>query len=238
MLDVHPPHSPAHTWKDFFTHIATIVVGLLIAVGLEQTVESIHHHREAEQLREDLHSESQQILADSRRTDVFLMYEVRWLDERIRQVQDAVYGHSTLAAARPNEQPYYASPDIPIWRSAKSSGVTPLLSKGEVNAFAEIEYVQTRVNTLDYAFRISQTNSNSFTRRFPSLPGGQPDFSKASPEDMRTYLSLLTDEAEASTNYIGWVRILKGAETGVIAGQTNLEDIYNSERTAHAGGPE
>ncbi len=34
MLDVHPPHAPTHTWKDFFIHIATIVIGLIIAVGL------------------------------------------------------------------------------------------------------------------------------------------------------------------------------------------------------------
>ena len=43
MLDVHPPHSPTHTWKDFFIHLATIVIGLLIAVGLEQAVEYLHH---------------------------------------------------------------------------------------------------------------------------------------------------------------------------------------------------
>jgi len=24
MLDVHPPHEAAHSWKDFFIHIATI----------------------------------------------------------------------------------------------------------------------------------------------------------------------------------------------------------------------
>jgi len=39
MLDVHPPHEAIHTWKGFFIHIATIVIGLLIAIGLEQTVE-------------------------------------------------------------------------------------------------------------------------------------------------------------------------------------------------------
>ena len=38
MLDVHAPHETVHSWKDFFIHIATIVIGLLIAVGLEQTV--------------------------------------------------------------------------------------------------------------------------------------------------------------------------------------------------------
>jgi hypothetical protein len=40
MLDVHPPHQAIHGWRDFFIHIATIVVGLLIAVALEQTVEA------------------------------------------------------------------------------------------------------------------------------------------------------------------------------------------------------
>jgi hypothetical protein len=33
MLDVHPPHEAAHTWKDFFIHVGTICVGLLIAIG-------------------------------------------------------------------------------------------------------------------------------------------------------------------------------------------------------------
>jgi hypothetical protein len=32
MLDIHPPHEAAHSWRDFFIHIATICVGLLIAI--------------------------------------------------------------------------------------------------------------------------------------------------------------------------------------------------------------
>jgi hypothetical protein len=54
MLDVHPPHASAHTWKDFFIHIATIVIGLLIAVGLEQTVEYLHHRSEVRETRKAL----------------------------------------------------------------------------------------------------------------------------------------------------------------------------------------
>ena len=50
MLDVHMPHA-THTWKDFFVHIATITVGLIIAVGLEQTVGAIHHLHRAHELR-------------------------------------------------------------------------------------------------------------------------------------------------------------------------------------------
>ncbi len=57
MLDVHPPHEAAHTWKDFFIHIATIVVGLLIAIGLEQTVEMFHHRHQLHQLEQSLDQE-------------------------------------------------------------------------------------------------------------------------------------------------------------------------------------
>jgi len=57
MLDVHPPHNPTHTWRDFFIHIATIVIGLLIAVGLEQTVEAIHHRHQVAETREALRKE-------------------------------------------------------------------------------------------------------------------------------------------------------------------------------------
>ena len=57
MLDVHPPEHAVHTWRDFVIHIATIVVGLLIAVGLEQTVESLHHRQQVRELREALTQE-------------------------------------------------------------------------------------------------------------------------------------------------------------------------------------
>jgi len=57
MLDVHARHETVHTWKDFFIHIATIVIGLLIAVGLEQTVEYFHHRHQVAEMRKALEVE-------------------------------------------------------------------------------------------------------------------------------------------------------------------------------------
>src|ERR1035441_4939530 len=57
MLDFHPPHEALHTWKGFFIHIATIVIGLCIAVGLEQTVEFFHHRHQVAETREALRVE-------------------------------------------------------------------------------------------------------------------------------------------------------------------------------------
>src|ERR1700689_779552 len=60
MLDVHAPHEPISTWKGFLLHIATIVIGLLIAVGLEQTVEYFHHRHEIREAREALAAEHEE----------------------------------------------------------------------------------------------------------------------------------------------------------------------------------
>lgn len=57
MLDVHAPHEPINSWKGFVLHIATIVIGLLIAVGLEQTVEYFHHRHEVREARDALAAE-------------------------------------------------------------------------------------------------------------------------------------------------------------------------------------
>src|SRR6202034_2622615 len=82
MLDVHAPHEALHTWKGFFIHIATIVVGLFIAVALEQLVEAINRHHELAALREDLHQESRQILADANKSEASHLSEIRWLTTR------------------------------------------------------------------------------------------------------------------------------------------------------------
>jgi len=84
MLDVHPPHHPTHSWKDFFVHIATICVGLLIAIGLEQAVEHLHRAREAHELRESLARETDKIIRDSKQADASLKIALDWETAALR----------------------------------------------------------------------------------------------------------------------------------------------------------
>jgi len=60
MLDGHAPHQTVHTWKDFLIHIAAITIGLLMALGLESTVEWLHHRHDAQQALELLQQELDQ----------------------------------------------------------------------------------------------------------------------------------------------------------------------------------
>lgn len=56
-MEVHAPHEPIHTWRDFFVHIATITIGLLIAIALEQSVEWFHHRHVVHVARENIRHE-------------------------------------------------------------------------------------------------------------------------------------------------------------------------------------
>ena len=57
MLDVHAPHESVHGWRDFFVHLATITIGLLIALGLEGCVEWMHHRNLVKEVEVSLHDE-------------------------------------------------------------------------------------------------------------------------------------------------------------------------------------
>jgi hypothetical protein len=57
VLEVHPPNEPVHGWRDFFIHLATITIGLLIALSLEGCVEFWHHRSLVHEAEESLQAE-------------------------------------------------------------------------------------------------------------------------------------------------------------------------------------
>jgi hypothetical protein len=139
MLDVHPPHYPTHTWKDFFIHIATIVVGLLIAIGLEQIVEHIHQHYELRELRESLDRE-----LEANRRDI--QQDVRdWRWEMAELQNDLMVLHfirqhpGVAQADLPGDLLFLPSPKLieaGVWDSAQQKGILTLMPVEETNRHA------------------------------------------------------------------------------------------------------
>jgi hypothetical protein len=143
MLDVHPPHHSANTWRDFFIHITTIVVGLLIAIGLEQSVEDLHHAHQRRELLLSLQRDTQLCAQDSaawaRREDV----ELHWLQVRSSQVIDAL---STGHALGPSPSGKFAEeaaeyPSAPQWEAGKASGLLQVLSPEDTEAYSEVSFM-------------------------------------------------------------------------------------------------
>jgi hypothetical protein len=55
-MDIHKPKA-AHSWREFLIEIGTIICGIVIALGLEQGVESAHWSERVHEARESIHDE-------------------------------------------------------------------------------------------------------------------------------------------------------------------------------------
>ncbi len=155
MLDVHPPHQPAHTWKHFFIHIATIVIGLLIAVGLEQTVELIHHHEQARQLGESLDQEIEKNLAILE-SDSAVMDRICQVEEQNKAaLEAALASHGTVPFHYIDfdPTPTWLAPTNAVWATARDNGTLSLLPPARASYLSRIDFSNT--TTIEVSHQVS-----------------------------------------------------------------------------------
>ena len=142
MLDVHPPHNPTHTWRDFFIHIATIVIGLLIAIGLEQTVEAIHHHHQRQELIADFRGECGRNIQLADRNFAGIKSERAWaqiwLDTLRKSSLDPGVATVVLPARHPANQ--YEGVSRSVWAIAKSNGTAALLPETTAEMYERVDH--------------------------------------------------------------------------------------------------
>src|ERR1700749_4926766 len=96
MIDIHPPHHAATTRRDFFIHLTTVVLGILIAIGLEQTVEYFHRRHQLHELREGAPADARLYLHDVDQNRAANTRQIEDLTTRIEQVQAALSQHHPL----------------------------------------------------------------------------------------------------------------------------------------------
>jgi len=155
MLDVHPPHEATHTWKDFFIHIATIVIGLLIAVGLEQIVEYIHHRHQAERLEQTLVEETNRNIRIVQ-TDLAVTEQVIATEQRNKTALErtlATHGKEPFAYELFDPAPGWSPPTNAVYAAARDNGTLSLLPESTASYLARLEFsASTTVETAHQVF--------------------------------------------------------------------------------------
>ena len=136
MLDVHPPHNPTHSWRDFFIHIATIVVGLIIAVGLEQIVERVHQRYELRETREALarELESNRVHLASNQHEWLLT--TAGLKNNLLVLEYIRQHPGTPETSLPGDLNWDQAPfayDHAVWDAAEKNGITRQMPITEAN---------------------------------------------------------------------------------------------------------
>lgn len=147
MLDVHAPEHRISEKRDFFVHLFTITCGLLIALGLENAAEALHHHhqrKEAEaQIREEIHL-NLKVLQDEKR---------RVARESKDMVAVLNYVEARLAAQTPDASALELRlEETPLkdaaWRTASTTGVAQYMSFDTTQNFSECYKEQALVEAM------------------------------------------------------------------------------------------
>jgi hypothetical protein len=142
MLEAHAPHGDIQTWKGFLVHIGAIVIGLLIAVGLEQSVEFLHHRHQRlqleEQMRAVLEDDTQRAIPDDLR-------QLTALHGYLVDLQTAVVAraHGQSLPAVPDPKAERAGilirfPSLAPYEPAKENGTIALLSSERIRLYNRI----------------------------------------------------------------------------------------------------
>jgi hypothetical protein len=155
-VHVHLP-KPLHGWREFAGEVGIIVVGVLIALGAQQVVESVHDRHVAEQARENVRAEAAMDAS-------FIQSRLAaqgCVERRLRELSD-ILGKAGEGDLHP--QPTWISlpPTIPFftgrWQAATASGRNSLFSPEEQEQFGQLYQIFERYN--DYQPREQQVWAN------------------------------------------------------------------------------
>jgi hypothetical protein len=237
MIDVHAPHKSDHTWTDFVIHIATITVGLFIAIGLEQTVEYFHHLHQRHQLEENLRDE----LRTNLRRDAGNFRVFAGIRAYTVELKSAVTARRTRASSPPKppaandprRHQIPTAPSIAIWDAAKLDATITLLPSREIGLFNAVVLQHGLVfNTID-DFQHAAFALESFEERFVDSPGAfdmgypapPPNLDTMSPADLIQYETLLATYIKAIDRANARVHFFDRVTRAILDGAIDREDL-------------
>lgn len=135
-MEIHKP-KPAHSWREFAVELGTIVLGILIALGLEQVAERFKEQRVAHEAREAVRLEAEKSLGLVK----LRQSNADCLSRRFGEI-DTILNKAQLHRAferprwigRPRLMPLPES----SWNAASQAGRVALFSPEEQASYAEI----------------------------------------------------------------------------------------------------
>lgn len=195
MLDVHAPHKTDHTWTDFFVHLGIVILGILIAIGLEQTVELLHRSHQRHQLQADLHAEAENNRAIIAR-DLRLQDLEPWFEQAISTVDSATPQQGRIRITLPfapcipgsvgTSTERYFAPSEAVWTTAKESSLVGLLPVEQARMYAR----------LSHNYDLLAVSREDFYNNCSAIGSMQHRFAKRSPDASTAIWTLTPEQAD------------------------------------------
>jgi len=205
-MDIHAPHQPVHTWRDFFTHIAIITIGLFLALMLEAGVDWLHHRHLVHQARENIRRELEDNHNAAQKDLVQLTKNIQLQKDNIAAIHGLMINGGKFRGSVTNSFSF-DSPETSAWRTARDSGALSYMPYEEVQRYSDIysigEFVQTHA---------LETAEHDFLAAAPFKMGY--DAGKLPPD---AYAQLLRDNAAVEIQLETLKQIVKQFDDACIA---------------------
>jgi hypothetical protein len=192
MLEVHAPHQRVHTWKDFLIHIVAISLGLLIAIGLEQTVEHFHRLHQLNDARRELKSE----LEENRKAldkNLAISHQISARLEQDMALLRAAQGSRSPIGGKLDYEGLFFWPIDGPWQVAKQNGSLGLMPHAELFLYNYIHEDIAAIMQGLVAFGTRMSLASAISKRAPA-----GNFSSKDLEELVT----ATSEAQGSLEYV------------------------------------
>jgi hypothetical protein len=226
MIDIHLPHT-THTWRDFWIHLGTITVGLLIAIGLEQAVEKVHRLEQGRRLAQDLQKEAQlnrgRIVFD----EAVLDKEMVWLLRLRRDVSELRQGAAKESFVYPERLEIYPTnpdrssarlPAVTVWATAKESNLIQLLPTERARSYNEVYREADLASGALFGLTDKWVELDNFALRFDSaVITGKPTVGKMTPAQLDEYVAAIGNVYLACRSVKRRVKIYEAWNESILA---------------------
>lgn len=239
MLEVHPPHQPVHTWKDFLIHIGAIAIGLLLALALEQTVEAVHHAHQREKIEEqirvvleadvDLNANNFRQFANIRS----YLSELRGaISARLRGDPEP----NQPAVRDPRLRGFIRFPGLAPYEAAQKNGTIALLSENRIRLYNRLAFARDLMLTERDRWNEQSSLFEAFQKRYVDSPGSAflngiaeaPDVKALSKPELEEYLQLVAALIERTDVLRGRMDLLDLEIRTLLLGETNESALLDN----------
>lgn len=227
-MEVHPPRHAINNWRDFVLHMATIVLGLLIAISLEQSVEWLHRSEKRRELQKDLREEMRANDAQLSEDLKFSSADAEWCLDQAQRIQAALHANK-LASLTYEEAPLkglrHLLPNDSVWQHARESGAAALLPREQAQSYTLLYRIRERLTESYKDWYEARIARNVITKKFAHTHDGMPDFSQMTPAQLDDLSTAFAREAVTARYEMSYLGSMTAAQKVLEAGSTSQEEI-------------
>jgi hypothetical protein len=190
-MDVHAPHEPVHTWKDFAIHLTIVTIGLFIALMLEAGVEYWHHRHIVAEARENIRQEIEENHEAAQKNVVSVQRSIDAIQSNVKTLHVLMTRPKNFHGSLMNTMSFNSFHDA-AWRTARDTGALSYMPYEQVQRYSDVYMLEEMVNQ-----KAMDTAERNFRAGSPVYMGYDVD---ALPES--EYMDMLRANASAQLDLV------------------------------------